>query len=277
MGGLRWTAAGCLLISILKIRGELLPARGTWPFQAVLGVLLIGFGNGGVVWAEQSVPSGLTAVLVSSTPFWMIGIEQLMPDGERITLRHVLGLLIGFCGIVVLVWPEIRVGESRGFLVGVLATQLACVGWALGSVYARRRRKDENVLAGVALQMVAAGVCLSVLALATGEWASLRFTQRTSTAVLYLLFMGSIVGFSAYAYALKHLPIATVSLYAYINPVIAVLLGTVVLREPFSARIAVAGAVVLAGTAIVRSTESRANVRVAIPRAGPRPASQGRG
>ena len=277
MGGLRWTAAGCLLISILKIRGELLPARGTWPFQAVLGVLLIGFGNGGVVWAEQSVPSGLTAVLVSSTPFWMIGIEQLMPDGERITLRHVLGLLIGFCGIVVLVWPEIRVSESRGFLVGVLATQLACAGWALGSVYARRRRKDENVLAGVALQMVAAGVCLSVLALATGEWASLRFTQRTSTAVLYLLFMGSIVGFSAYAYALKHLPIATVSLYAYINPVIAVLLGTVVLREPFSARIAVAGAVVLAGTAIVRSTESRANVRVAIPRAGPRPASQGRG
>ena len=277
MGGLRWTAAGCLLISILKIRGELLPARGTWPFQAVLGVLLIGFGNGGVVWAEQSVPSGLTAVLVSSTPFWMIGIEQLMPDGERITLRHVLGLLIGFCGIVVLVWPEIRVSESRGFLGGVLATQLACVGWALGSVYARRRRKDENVLAGVALQMVAAGVCLSVLALATGEWASLRFTQRTSTAVLYLLFMGSIVGFSAYAYALKHLPIATVSLYAYINPVIAVLLGTVVLREPFSARIAAAGAVVLAGTAIVRSTESRANVRVAIPRAGPRPASQGRG
>ena len=225
MGGLRWTAAGCLLISILKIRGEPLPARGTWPFQAVLGVLLIGFGNGGVVWAEQSVPSGLTAVLVSSTPFWMIGIEQLMPDGERITLRHVLGLLIGFCGIVVLVWPEIRVSESRGFLVGVLATQLACVGWALGSVYARRRRKDENVLAGVALQMVAAGVCLSVLALATGEWASLRFTQRTSTAVLYLLFMGSIVGFSAYAYALKHLPIATVSLYAYINPVIAVSSG----------------------------------------------------
>jgi drug/metabolite transporter (DMT)-like permease len=160
-----------------------------------LGVLLIGCGNGGVVWAEQSVPSGLTAVLVSSTPFWMIGIEQLMPDGERIT-RHVLGLLIGFCGIVVLVWPEIRVSESRGFLGGVLATQLACVGWALGSVCARRRRQDENVLAGVALKMVAAGLCLSALALATGKWASLRFTQRTSTAVLYLLFMGSIVGFS---------------------------------------------------------------------------------
>jgi drug/metabolite transporter (DMT)-like permease len=278
MGGLRWTAAGCLLISVLKIRGEPLPDRNAWTSQAVLGILLIGFGNGGVVWAEQSVPSGLTAVLVSSTPFWMIGIEQLMPDGERITLRHVVGLIVGFCGIVVLVWPEIRVGDSRGFLAGVLATQLACVGWALGSVYARRRRNAENVLAGVALQMVTAGICLSVLAAATGEWAGLRFNGRTTTAILYLLLMGSIVGFSAYAYALKHLPIATVSLYAYINPVIAVLLGTVVLREPFSARIAVAGAVVLAGTAIVRSTESRAKVRVAaIRRAGPRPASPGRG
>jgi drug/metabolite transporter (DMT)-like permease len=278
MGGLRWTAAGCLLISILKIRGEPLPARGAWPSLVVQGILLLGFGNGGVVWAEQSVPSGLTAVLVSTTPFWMVGVEQLLPDGERFTLRHVVGLLIGFCGIVVLVWPEIRVGDSRGFLGGVLATQLACVGWAVGSGYARRRRKDENVLAGVALQMVAAGVCLWVPALATGEWGSLRFNERTSTAFLYLLLVGSIVGFSAYAYALKHLPIATVSLYAYINPVIAVLLGTVVLREPFSARIAVACAVVLAGTAIVRSTENRANLSApATPRAGPRPASRGRG
>jgi drug/metabolite transporter (DMT)-like permease len=208
----------------------------------------------------------------------MIGVEQLLPDGERFTLRHVVGLLIGFCGIVVLVWPEIRVGDSRGFLGGVLATQLACAGWAVGSGYARRRRKDENVLAGVALQMVAAGVCLRVPALATGEWASLRFNERTSTAFLYLLLAGSIVGFSAYVYALKHLPVATVSLYAYINPGIAVLLGTVVLREPFSARIAVACAVVLAGTAIVRSTENRANVSApATPRAGPRPASRGRG
>jgi drug/metabolite transporter (DMT)-like permease len=278
MGGLRWTAAGCLLISILKMRGEPLPARNAWPSLAVLGILLIGCGNGGVVWAEQSVPSGLAAVLVSSTPFWMIGVEQLMPDGERLTLRHVFGLVVGFCGIVVLVWPEIRVGEAPGFLGGVLATQLGCAGWAVGSVYARRRRKDENVLAGVALQMVAAGLCLWMVALATGESSRLRFNGRTSTAFLYLFLMGSIVGFSAYAYALKHLPLATVSLYAYINPVIAVLLGTVVLREPFSARIAVAGAVVLAGTAIVRSTAGRATVSVpAIPRAGPKPASPGRG
>jgi drug/metabolite transporter (DMT)-like permease len=100
MGGLRWTAAGCLLLSFLKIRGELLPARGAWPSLAVLGIPAHRVRQRGVVWAEQSVPSGLTFVLVSSTPFWMVGVEQLMTDGERITLRHVIGLLIGLCGIV---------------------------------------------------------------------------------------------------------------------------------------------------------------------------------
>jgi drug/metabolite transporter (DMT)-like permease len=278
MGALRWTAAGGLLISILRIRGERFPARQAWPSLTVLGILLIGFGNGGVVWAEQSVPSGLTAVLVSSTPFWMVAIERLMPNAERFTLRHFVGLVTGFGGIVVLVWPEIRLGQSPGFLGGVVATQLACAGWAVGSVYARRRRKDENVLAGVAIQMIGAGLCLWIPALARGEWTALRFSERSATAFVYLLLVGSIVGFSAYAYALKHLPLATVSLYAYINPAIAVLLGTIVLREPFSPRIAVACAVVLAGTAIVRSTESTANVSArARPRAGPRPASPGRG
>jgi uncharacterized membrane protein len=204
----------------------------------VLGILLIGFGNGGVVWAEQSVPSGLTAVLVSTTPFWMVGIERFMPQGEKLAFRQVVGLVIGFGGIVMLVWPELSLGNSSGFLGGVLATQLGCAGWAVGSVYARRRRKDENVLGGVAIQMVAAGLCLWFLALARGEWADLRFNERTSTAFVYLLLMGSIVGFSAYAYALKHLPIATVALYAYINPAIAVILGAVVLREPFNTRVA---------------------------------------
>jgi drug/metabolite transporter (DMT)-like permease len=167
-----------------------------------------------------------------------------------------VGLVVGFCGIVVLVWPEIRLAETSGFAGGVAATQLACLGWAVGSSYARRRRRDENVLGAVAIQMLAAGVCLTLPAVWRGEWARVAFTDRSFWALVYLVGVGSIVGFSAYAYALKHLPVATVSLYAYINPIIAVLLGTIVLREPFSARIAVAGAVVLAGTAIVRSAES---------------------
>ena len=252
MGTIRWLLAGGLIASILKFRGDALPPRRAWPALATLGILMIGFGNGAVVWAQQTVPSGLTAVLVSTTPFWMAGMERLMARGERLSARRVLGLVVGFCGIVLLVWPDLRLSGGGAFLAGVLATQVACCGWALGSSYSRRRASGENVMAAAAVEMLAAGFCLAIPATLRGEWADLHFNGRTLGAILYLTLAGSIVGFSAYGYALKNLPISTVSLYAYINPVIAVLLGAIVLREPFGARIAVACAVVLAGTALVR-------------------------
>jgi drug/metabolite transporter (DMT)-like permease len=258
MAAMRWIAAGGLLIVVLALRGERLPARREWPSLAVLGILLLGFGNGAVVWAEQTVPSGLTAVLVATSPFWMVGFDALMPDGEAITLRRVLGLVVGFGGIVMLVWPEIRFdGTGGGFLGGVIAAQIACVGWAVGSSYARHRGRGhasgENVLATAAFEMLFGGIALLVASLALQETARLTFTPRTAGALLYLIFVGAIAGFSAYAYALKHLPVATVSLYAYVNPVIAVVLGTLVLKEPFSVRMIGAALVVFVGIALVRS------------------------
>jgi drug/metabolite transporter (DMT)-like permease len=252
MAGLRWTLAGALIVAALTARGEPLPARRTWPALALLGVLLIGFGNGAVVWAEQTVPSGLTAVLVAAVPFWMVGIERFMAAPEPLTARRIVGLLVGFAGIVMLVWPELRNAPGNTFLTGVLATQLACLGWALGSSYARRRAQSENVLATAALQMLFGGMCMLLAGSALQEWKALSFTGRTASAVAYLVLAGSVAGFSAYAYALKHLPVATVSLYAYVNPVIAVVLGTLLLGEPLNPRLAVAGAVVLAGSALVR-------------------------
>src|SRR5712692_9984417 len=134
MAGSRWIIAGALIIPVLKMRGERLPPASSWGSLAILGVLLLGFGNGGVVWAERTVPSGLTAVLVATSPFWMVGIEALMPDGEPLTARRVIGLLVGFGGILVLVWPEIHMGEGgREFVGGVIAAQLASIGWAVGS------------------------------------------------------------------------------------------------------------------------------------------------
>jgi drug/metabolite transporter (DMT)-like permease len=257
MAAIRWIVAGGLLVTVLTLRGVRMPQRGEWPALAVLGILLLGFGNGAVVWAEQTVPSGLTAVLVATSPFWMVGIDALMPDGERLTLRRLLGLVVGFCGIVMLVWPEIHVGEGgRTFLGGVISAQIACIGWAVGSSYARSRgrghAKDENVLASAAFEMLFGGVALLAVSLVLREPAGLAFSPRSATALLYLTFVGAIAGFSAYAYALKHLPVATVSLYAYVNPIIAVVLGTLVLREPFNARMAVAAAVVLVGIGLVR-------------------------
>ncbi len=253
MAGFRWITAGSLLLIMLKLRGEQLPSRRSWPSLAVLGLLLLGFGNGAVVWAEQTVPSGLTAVLVAMCPFWMVGLEAVMPDGDRLTPRRVIGLLVGFAGIVTLVWPEVHVGGGRLFLGGVISTQIACVGWALGSTYARRRGHEENVLGAAAFEMLFGGMLLLAAGAAIGEWRIVAFNPRTSAALAYLIVFGAIAGFSAYAYALKHLPVATVSLYAYVNPIIAVILGTMVLQEPLNVRMATAAGIVLVGMALVRS------------------------
>jgi drug/metabolite transporter (DMT)-like permease len=256
MAGLRWVTAGSALVIILKTGGQKLPSRRSWPSLAVLGLLLLGFGNGAVVWAEQTVPSGLTAVLVAMCPFWMVGLEALKPDGDPLTHRRVTGLFVGFAGIVTLVWPEMRIGGGRQFLGGVIASQIACVGWAFGSTYARRRGHEENVLGAAAFEMLFGGLLLLAAGAAIGEWRTLAFNPRTSAALAYLIVFGAIAGFSAYAYALKHLPVATVSLYAYANPIIAVALGTLVLDEPFNIRMAIAAAIVLAGMALVRTPEN---------------------
>src|SRR5262245_12177386 len=256
MGGVRYLTAGLLMIAVLLARGERLPAFRAWPELMVLGFLMIGLGNGGVVWAELTVPSGMTAVLVAMAPFWMVGIDAITPHGERLTVRRVLGLVIGFSGIVMLVWPELRLGGGgRPFLAGVVAAQIACFGWSLGSTFSRRRghtnARDENVLVTAAYEMLFGGLFLLIAGSVHGEFASLTFSTRSGSALVYLTVFGAICGFAAYAYALKHLPIATVSLYTYVNPVIAVALGTLILKEPFNVRLGVAAAVVLVGMSLV--------------------------
>jgi drug/metabolite transporter (DMT)-like permease len=265
MAAFRWIIAGAVLAIALRLRGERLPGPRAWPALAILGVLLLGFGNGAVVWSELTVPSGLTAVLVATVPFWMVGIEQLTRSGERVTAQQLAGLVLGFAGIVLLVWPDITVGPGgSGFLTGVISTQIACVGWAAGSSYARHRghsaARDENVLATAALEMQFGGLALLVVGLALGEWPRLTFTTRTSLALVHLTLFGAIAGFTAYAYALKHLPVSTVSLYAYVNPIIALVLGALLLHERFGVRTVVAAGVVLLGMALVRGApDSRAS------------------
>ena len=252
VGALRWTTAGIAILVAAAALGESMPAVRAWPALAGLGVLLIGFGNGGVVWAEQTLPSGLTAVLVALVPFWMVGVERLAGKSEPLTVSRGLGLVVGFLGIVLLVWPELRLGEGRAFFGAVAATQLACVGWAIGSTYSRRRARTENVLVAAAAQMLFGGLAMLAAGSLRGEWSHLAVTSRSAGAMVYLVVFGSVAGFSAYAYALKHLPVATTSLYAYVNPIIAVILGTLILNEPWSPRLAVAGVTVLAGMAMVR-------------------------
>jgi len=264
MGGLRYTAAGLLIIVWVLARGQSLPSVRAWPSLAVLGALMLGLGNGGVVWAEQTVASGLTAVLVAMNPFWMVGCDALTPPREPLSVRRAIGLVVGFSGIVLLVWPEMHVKGESGFLEGIFASQIACIGWAVGSMYSRRRghgeAKDESVLATAAYQMLFGGICLLLAGFTIGEGSRLTFNPRTGGALLYLILFGAVAGFTAYAYALKHLPIATVSLYAYVNPLIAVALGTVILKEPLNPRLAIVATVVLVGIALVKTEARRTSV-----------------
>lgn len=252
MGGLRYGSAGLILAVALRLRGTPLPPRDAWPSLAFVGFFMLGLGNGGVTYGEQFVPSGLAAVLIATSPFWMTGIESLWPGGERLRL-HVLGLVVGFTGILVLVWPDLLLSFGGGsrYGLGVLALQIACVGWAIGSSYAKRFTQARDVLAAAALQMIFGGLWMLLFATAAGEWPRLSFTGKTAFAFAYLTVAGSIAAYTAYAYALKHLPVSTVSLYTYVNPVIAVVLGTLLLGEPFGARMLVAAGLIAAGILIV--------------------------
>jgi len=259
MSGIRWTLAGAVLSGYLALRGERFPDRSSWGSIALLGFLLLFIGNGAVAWAEQWVPSGLTAVIVASSPFWMAGTEALRSDGERISVRLALGLALGFAGIVLLVWPDITFagGHGRGFLAGVVSLQLACLGWSIGSSHSRRHARETNVFSAAAAQMIAGGLMMAIVASLHGEWSHLHFSTRSASALIYLTTVGAIGGFAAYTYALRHLPVSFVSLYAYINPLIAVTLGVVLLAEPFNTRMGLAAALILIGVAIVQTRSRR--------------------
>lgn len=278
MGGLRWVIAGGLLAAYMLARGGGLSIGPSgWRNAAILGFLMLVLGNGGVVLAERTVPSGLTAVVVASAPFWMAGVEAFYKDGERMTRRTAAGFVLGFLGIVVLIWPElwralrqaqgVTSGSSdvgaggSGFVLGVIFLQIACLGWSIGSSYSKRHGRGDNVFSATAAQMLAGGAMMLALGTARGEWSSLGFSTRTAVALGYLSTVGAIGGFVAYTYALRHLPVSLVSLYAYVNPVIAVALGIAVLGEPFTSRMALAAALVFGGVAIVRAPREGTQAR----------------
>jgi drug/metabolite transporter (DMT)-like permease len=254
MGGLRNVIAGTLLASVFVARRRPLPPPRDWGRLAVIGALMFGLGNGGVVWGAQYLPSGLTAVMIATSPFWMVAVDSMFAGGERLVPRQWLGLAIGFAGIVLLVWPELSWSGSGATLVilGVIALQIACIGWSFASSYAKRHTVSSDVIGSAAMQMIFGGICLLVMGTAAGEWPRLSFNSSTAGMMLYLIFAGSLIAFAAYSYALHHLPVAVVSLYTYVNPVIAVALGTLLLDEPFHWTMVLAGATIVLGIVVVR-------------------------
>jgi drug/metabolite transporter (DMT)-like permease len=253
--GIRYVAAGLIMLVIARLRGVPLPRdRRTLANLALVGFLMVGMGNLAVVWAEQWVPSGFAALFVASAPFWMAIIEAFRTGGERMNVRSGIGLLIGFVGVAMLVMPGAGPKWSVGFLLGALAIQVGSLGWQLGSARSKYNLHHVPFLASVALQMFFGGVMVTLAGLALGEAPRFALTPRSFGALAYLTLVGSVITYSAYVYALSHMRTIHTSLYAYVNPVVAVFLGWLVLSEPLTPMSIAAMVVILAGVALVQSS-----------------------
>ena len=252
MAGIRFVLAGAVLYAWSRSRGAVPLTRPQWRTAVVVGALLLLGGNGLVSWAEQTVPSGVAALLVAATPMWMVLLDWARPGGVRPRAAVWAGLLLGLAGIAVLVGPHAIGGEPVDPL-GALAVGAASFCWALGSIYQRSAPKAASTLLNVGGQMLAGGAILLVVGWVLGEHVdAAAVSARSLWALAYLILVGALVGYSAYVWLLKVSTPAKASTYAYVNPVVAVLLGWALAGEALSPR--VLGAAALVVTAVVLIT-----------------------
>lgn len=256
MSATRFLLAGTLLILYFRIRGEKFPGLKDLGHIALIGIALVGIGNWLVVWAENVIPSGLAALMIAATPFWMAGVESIIKHGERWNAGKVMGLLLGFTGVILLMLPNLKGGWNLSFVSGIVALQIASISWSIGSVYSKYKKVDAKPLVSAALQMIFGGLFLLIVAALKGDFYAVRWERTGILAFLYLTFIGAMIGYACYIYALSKLPSSLVSLYAYINPVIAVWLGWLLLKEDVSWLTLVATAVILSGIWLVKRKPS---------------------
>lgn len=256
---IRFTIAGLIMTAVASWRGERVPRDvSTLANLALIGFLMITVGNLAVAWAEQWVPSGLAALFVAGAPFWMAIIEAFRRSGERVDLRSGIGMLIGFGGVAMLVTPRGAGGAyDSHFVLGALAIQVGSLCWQLGTVRGKYYLKNVPLLASAGLQMLFGGIFCGIIGLSIGETSRFSLTPRTFAALVYLTIVGSVIAYSAYVYAMAHIRTTKLSLYAYINPVVAVILGWLILREELTWVSVVAMIVILAGVALVQTSGLR--------------------
>ncbi len=250
--GLRWLIAGTIFLFYLRLKGQKLPSAGDIFPLALVGIALLGFGNGLVVIGEQWVNSGLTALLISTTPFWMVGIESFLPQGIKINLLTIGGLILGLSGVILIFGSHWEGLLDATYLTGILCVIGAEIFWASGSVYSKYKKINVHPLMGAAAQMIIAGSLQVLLGLILGEGSALQFTRDGFYAFAYLTLVGSIFGYGSYIYAIAHLPLSLVSTYAYINPIIALFLGWLILDERLDFVILIAAVIIIAGVLLVK-------------------------
>lgn len=261
MAAARFLAAGALLYGWARMRGAERPSLIEWKSSAVVGLLMLFGANGAVVWAEQAIPSALAALLVSTVPLFMAVIEWLR-WGNRPSPAVAVGLLIGFGGVALLVGPSDLGGAS---VVPVLMCIVAAVAWAIGSLYGRRAPAPRSQLLGAAMQMLSGGFALAIASVASGEkieWAAA--SGRSVGSLLYLVVFGSLIGFTAYSWLMRNVVPSLASTYAYVNPVVAVLLGWALAGEVIGTRTIVASALVIGSVGLITLARIKKPAAVAV-------------
>jgi drug/metabolite transporter (DMT)-like permease len=259
MAGTRHLIAGLLLYIWMRSRGTPRPSAAHWRSAAVIGGLMLLGGNGLVTWAEQRVPSGLAALIIASVPIWMAVLEGLekraRPGGTVIA-----GLLLGLAGIALLVAPGRFAGNGHVDPIGALVLLTAALCWSFGSLYSRRVPLPASTFTATAMEMIAGGTWLWIAGLLFGEGSRLHLSvisMRSAVSLVYLIFFGSLIGFTAYVWLLKATTAARVSTYAYVNPIVAVVLGTLFAGEVITTRVAIAALVIVGSVALIITSRAR--------------------
>jgi drug/metabolite transporter (DMT)-like permease len=255
MAGTRFLVAGLIVYIWRRLRGDPAPTRRQWRSAIIIGFFMLLGGIGVVSWAEQYVASGITALIVAAVPLWIVLVDALRPGGKRPSWQTACGVLVGLAGILILVGPTVGSGNQAGTqLAGMIALLLATLSWAIGSVYSRGAELPRSPLLGTGMEMLAGSLGLFIVGLAAGEAGSLSLAAVSARSLLglaYLILIGSLVGFAAYTWLLRVAPTSTVATYALVNPIVAVILGSVLAQEVLSTRLLIAIPVVLSAVALI--------------------------
>lgn len=256
MAGVRFLVAGALLFIYRRSAGDPIPRWNAARSAGIVGLYLLVAGNGAVVWAEQTVPSSLAALMVSASPLWMLVLEALRPEGQKPSRRAIAGLILGFAGVLLLLWP----GQSGGVIntapLGIAVLVFAALAWAFGSVYSRYADLPSSPLMGSAIEMLVGGAALMLISTATGELSHVHLatiTTRSLLGVAYLIFGGSLVGYTAYTWLLRVAPTSLVGTYAYVNPLVALMLGALIGNEVITPRTVLAAVIIVGSVALTTS------------------------
>lgn len=262
--GIRFLISGVILILWQKFSGNEMPTKNQWKSTFIIGTLLLLGGNGLVAWAEQTIPSGIAALIIGSVPLFLVIMEAFRPKGVKPNWQSIVGLIIGFIGIFILVGPaEIAGGETRLNPFGVIALLGACLFWAIGSIYSKSADLPKSTLMTTGAEMLMGSIGLFFISLITGElngWNPAEVSTRSLLGLIYLITIGSIIGFGSYIWLLQNAPISLVATYAYVNPIVAVLLGYFFGNEILEPRIWLATAIIIGAVAFINN-KSKSQVK----------------